>query len=154
MARKGRYKPINPKKYQGDPTNIVWRSQWEALLMRYLDTHPHVVSWSSEEVVIPYISPKDNRYHRYFVDFKVTMKKGEIVETVLIEVKPFAQTQEPNFSKAKKLKNGKPTQRYYNEVATFSINTAKWKAAREYCADRGWHFLIFTEYELGLKKRK
>ena len=31
---------------------------------------------------------------------------------------------------------------------------AKWDAAKEVCEDRGWEFAIFTEYELGLKKRK
>ncbi|AGR47787.2 head completion protein [Sinorhizobium phage phiM7] len=154
MARKGRYKPINPKKYKGDPTNIVWRSQWEALLMRYLDLHPHVIEWSSEEIVIPYISSVDGRWHRYFVDFYAKMKKGDKVETVLIEVKPHAQTKPPDISKAKMLKSGKPGMRYLNEVKTWAINSSKWSAAREYCADRGWHFLIFDEYSLGIKKRK
>lgn len=154
MAKKGRYRPINPGKYKGDPTNIIYRSKWEALLMRYVDQHPHVIEWSSEEVIIPYIHPKDGRYHRYFVDFFVKMKKGDRVESVLIEVKPHAQTIPPDFNKAKKLKSGKPTQTYYNAVATYAINTAKWKAAEEYCLDRGWKFLKFTEYDLGIKKRK
>lgn len=154
MARKGKFKPKNPHKYEGDVTNIVWRSQWEALFMRYVDMHPHVVKWSSEEVVIPYISPVDGRWHRYFMDFKVTMKKGDVTQTVLVEVKPHKQTLPPDISKAKMLKGGKPGMRYLNEVKTYGINQAKWEAAREYCADRGWTFLIFTEYELGLKNRR
>lgn len=154
MARKGTYKPKNPQKYKGDPTNIVYRSGWEALLMRYLDMHPHIVEWSSEEVVIPYISPVDGRYHRYFVDFYAKMQKGDKTETVLIEVKPNVQTRPPDLSKAKKLKNGKPGMRYLYEVKTWGVNEAKWKAAREYCADRGWHFLIMDEYSLGIKKSR
>ena len=29
---KGRYKPINPSKYKGNPTNIIYRSSWELKL--------------------------------------------------------------------------------------------------------------------------
>jgi hypothetical protein len=152
LARKGKYKPKYPRKYKGDASNIIWRSRWEALVMRYLDLHPHVIEWSSEEVVIPYLSPIDGRWHRYFVDFKVVMQKGEKRETVLIEVKPFKETIPPDINKAKTLKSGKPNARYLYEVKTWGINSAKWAAAEEYCADRGWHFLKFTEYELGLKR--
>jgi hypothetical protein len=48
---KGFFKPKNPKKYRGDPTNIIYRSGWELKLMLYLDDHKEVVSWGSEEVV-------------------------------------------------------------------------------------------------------
>lgn len=153
-SKKGFYKPVNPKKYRGDPTEIVYRSRWEALLMRYLDLHPHVIEWSSEETIIPYVSPVDGRWHRYFVDFYAKLKKGDKTESVLIEVKPYAQTIEPDVTKAKFLKNGKPSTRYLYEVKTWGVNQAKWKAAEEYCADRGWHFLKFTEYELGIKRKK
>jgi len=33
----------------------------------------------------------------------------------------------------------------------YGINSAKWKAAQEYCADRGWDFVIITEKELRLR---
>src|SRR6056297_545767 len=108
MAYKGRFKPKNPKKYMGDPTNIIYRSRWELLLMSYCDRHPHVVEWASEEVVIPYRSPIDGRIHRYFPDFLVKRinKKG-IKETILIEVKPEYQTVPPQVQSRK-------TQRYLN----------------------------------------
>jgi hypothetical protein len=61
----------------------------------------------------------------------------------LIEVKPYHQTQEPK-------KQQRKTKRYINEVKTYGINIYKWKAAKEYCADRGWTFQILTERELGL----
>jgi hypothetical protein len=146
----GKFKPKNPKKYDGDYTNIVYRSRWEALLMRYCDMHPHVISWSSEETIIPYRSPVDGRMHRYFMDFKVTIQKGEHKETLLIEVKPYAQTIPP---KGKNLKNGQPSLRLLEDLKTYAVNQAKWAAAREVCAERGWTFKIFTEYELGIKKR-
>lgn len=145
MAYKGKFKPQNPKKYMGDPSNIIYRSRWELLLMRYLDKHPHVLEWGSEELIIPYLSPIDGRYHRYFPDFLVKRinKKG-IKETVLIEVKPEYQTVPPK-------RQDRVTQRYLNEVKTWGVNEAKWKAAEEYCKDRGWIFQIMTERHLGIK---
>lgn len=143
---KGYFKPKYPQKYRGDSRNIIYRSRWELKLMNDLDNHPGVISWSSEEVVIPYRSPIDGRVHRYFVDFLVTtINKQGIKETSLIEVKPAAQTRQPV------LKEGKTKSRQYiQEVMTWGVNEAKWKAAIEYCKDRGWAFKIFTEKELGL----
>jgi hypothetical protein len=66
---KGRYSPKNPGKYKGDPTGIIYRSLWERKLMVYLDENKSIIQWSSEEIAIPYISPLDIRYHRYFPDF-------------------------------------------------------------------------------------
>jgi hypothetical protein len=105
-----------------------------------LDADKDVIEWSSEEIVIPYKSPVDGRYHRYFVDFFVRNKDG----CYLLEVKPFHQTQPPRVSK-------KRTKRYINEVATYAVNDAKWKAARLYCQQRGWRFQLMTENELGIK---
>ena len=142
---KGFFKPKNPKKYQGNPTNIVYRSRWELKLMMYLDDHKDIISWSSEEIIIPYRSPIDGKIHRYFPDFKVTKinKEGQ-KETALIEVKPASQTKPPE-------RQNKVTRRYITEVKTWGINEAKWKAAQSYCLDRGWSFHIFTERELGIK---
>jgi hypothetical protein len=143
---KGFFKPRNPQKYKGDPTNIIYRSRLELIVMSKFDTHPDVLQWNSEEITIPYKSPVDGKIHRYFPDFWVKKKNhsdGRIVE-VLIEVKPAAQTKPPV------IQTGKPTRRYLNEVYTWGINDAKWKAARNYCADRKWEFQIITEKELGL----
>jgi hypothetical protein len=145
MAYQGYFKPINPQKYKGNPSNIIYRSGWELKLMAYLDKHPDVIQWSSEEIVIPYRSPIDGRVHRYFPDFYVKKKNIDgSIETSLIEVKPAAQTKPP-------VKKTKLTRQYINEVTTWGINEAKWKAAKEYCDDRKWSFLIFTEKELNIK---
>lgn len=146
MAYKGRFKPDNSKKYKGDPTNIVYRSMWELKFMRYLDSHDSILEWASEEIVIPYYSPVDKKMHRYFVDFYVKYqdKNGQI-NTMLVEIKPAIQTKEP-------VKKEKVTRKYINELKTFGVNTAKWKAATEYCADRNWQFKIMTEKELGIGK--
>lgn len=146
MAYKGVFRPNNPKKYKGDPSNIIYRSRWELVLMTRLDAHPDVLEWSSEEVVIPYRSPIDNRVHRYFVDFYVKKRNASDgkIETVLIEVKPKAQTKPPAVQK-------KATRRYITEVQTWGVNSAKWNAAEKFCQERGWKFQIFTEDHLGLK---
>lgn len=149
----GYFRPTNPSKYRGDPTNIVYRSSWELRLFMYLDNHPSVTSWGSEEVIIPYKSPIDGRWHRYFPDIYVEQINinGE-KQKLLIEIKPSAQTVPPDPSKAKTAK-GRHSRRYLNEVMTWGVNDAKWKAAREYCADRGWHFQIMTEKHIyGTKK--
>lgn len=145
MAYKGRFKPKNPQKYLGNPTNIIYRSLWEAKLMKYLDDHPDVLGWASEEIVIPYRSPLDGKRHRYFPDFYVKRRVNGLVKETLIEVKPKAQTIAP------KKKNGRPTARFIREVRTYGVNEAKWKAASDFCKDRGWDFKIMTEHELGIK---
>lgn len=146
MAYKGVFRPNNPSKYRGDPSNIIYRSRWELICMQKFDNHPDVLEWSSEELAIPYRSPMDGRIHRYFPDFIVKQKTRDgIIETVMIEVKPLKQTQPP------KVMQGKPTRRYINEVYTWGINSAKWEAAEKYCINKGWRFIKITERELGLK---
>ena len=141
-AYSGKFKPKNPHKYVGDPTNIIYRSSWECRFMHHFDVSDWCINWSSEELVVPYISPVDNQWHRYFVDFviKVKNEKGEI-KIWMIEVKPKKQTKEPEIKK-------RVTKQYITEVVTWGVNQAKWKAAEEYCLDRGWKFVIFTEDQL------
>ncbi len=140
MFHKRKYTPIFPEKYTGDPTNIIMRSSWETMFASWCDKNPSVVKWSSEETIIPYRCPTDNHIHRYFVDFKITVNTGK---TYLVEVKPYKQTQLPEYP-------GKRTKRYLIESLTFMKNQAKWEAATNYAKDRGWEFKIITEHELGL----
>jgi hypothetical protein len=148
MAYKGKYKPQKPEKYLGDHKNIVYRSLWERKFMVFCDTNESVLSWGSEEVIVPYISPKDNRKHRYFVDFIVeTINKDGNREVTLVEIKPKSQCCEP---KEKKTKN----RRYLKEVMTYGVNQAKWKAATNFAEDRGWKFKVLTEDNLFPKKGK
>jgi hypothetical protein len=140
MFHKRKFIPIFPEKYTGDPTNIIMRSSWETRFASWCDKNPSVLKWSSEETIIPYKCPTDNRIHRYFVDFKITVTTGR---TYLVEVKPKTQTQPPIYP-------GKRTQRYLQESLAFIKNQAKWQAANEFAKDRGWEFKIITEHELGL----
>jgi hypothetical protein len=111
--------------------------------MMHLDVNANVIQWSNEEIIIPYLSPADNRYHRYFPDFFVRIKnqKESTTEALILEVKPKSQTTPPKVQ-------SKPTRRYIREVVTYGVNEAKWKAATEYCKDRGWQFKIVTEQDI------
>ena len=139
----GIFRPRNPQKYVGNVNNIVYRSSWECRVMNWLDRNPDILSWASEELIIPYKSPVDGRTHRYFPDFLVKVKTKEgAVKTMVLEVKPKRQTIAPT--------QQRKTKKYINEVITYGVNQAKWKYAQEYCADRGWEFKILTEEHLGL----
>ena len=140
MFHKRKFIPIFPEKYTGDPSNIIMRSSWETRFASWCDKNPSVLKWNSEETIIPYKCPTDNRIHRYFVDFKIYVNTGK---TYLVEVKPKTQTQPPIYP-------GKRTQRYLQESLAFMKNQAKWEAANEFAKDRGWEFKIITEHELGL----
>lgn len=144
MFHKRKFSPVFPEKYVGDPTNIIMRSSWETQFANWCDKNPSIIKWSSEETIVPYRCPTDNKIHRYFVDFKITTVNGK---TYLVEVKPKQQTMPPVYP-------GKRTQKYLTESVTFMKNQAKWKAATEFAKDRGWEFKIITEYELGLKTAK
>jgi len=110
-----------------------------------------VVWWQSEEVVVPYYSPIDGKRHRYFPDVIVhTKPPGGEPKTIMIEIKPDGQTRPPDRSKMKTAK-GRVSRRYLNEVKTYGVNEAKWKAAKMFCAQRGWEFQIYTEKTLGIK---
>lgn len=141
----GRFKPNHPEKYIGNPRNIVYRSSWEFSYMRKLDNDPNVVNWASEEFHIGYpdpLDPEQRRWKRYFPDFFVKRKniKGKI-ETFVIEIKPEAQTKVPKQGK-------KQTKKFITEAATYARNSAKWEAAKLWCAKNGATFLILTEKEL------
>lgn len=147
MPYKGKYKPKNPNKYTGDPTNIIYRSLWERRFMLFCDTKDAVLEWGSEELFIPYKSPIDGRMHRYFVDFVIKTKNKEgFNETRLIEIKPKKQCSAPSKPKRK-------TKNYLNEVKTWCINSAKWSAAKEFAENRGWKFQIITEDILFARKK-
>lgn len=146
MARyhQGKYKVKHPEKYKGDPTDVIYRSSWELKFMNWCDANSAVIEWSSETTVIPYVCPTDNRPHRYFIDFKIRVKTKDGIKTYLVEIKPDKQTRPPETPKRR-------TKQYINEVMTWGKNEAKWRYAREYCKDRGYEFVILTEFHLGIK---
>lgn len=146
MAYSGKFQPSYPRKYKGDPTNIIYRSLWERRFMVYCDLNENILEWGSEEIALPYRSPIDNRVHRYFPDFYIKVKESNgQIKKYIIEIKPKKQTVEPKVQKRK-------TKSYIYEVYEYVKNQAKWKAAEEFCRDRMWEFKILTEEDLGINK--
>ena len=119
---KGRYRPRNPQKYDGNLSSIIYRSGWERLFMMYCDKQPNILKWSSEEISIPY--EFEGKRRSYYPDFLIEMidSTGETVRR-LIEIKPKYQK-------------------------SWKQNKAKWSSAREYCDVAGLEFLVLTEDEL------
>jgi hypothetical protein len=143
---KGRFRVLNPAKYKGDITTVIYRSLWELRFMKWCDQSPSIIEWGSETVIIPYVSPVDRKVHRYFVDFYIKVKsKNNTTEKYLIEIKPEKFTKPPEIPK-------KRTKRFIDEVFQYGVNEAKWKAAFEFCTDRNMKFLVLTEKDLGLSK--
>lgn len=111
--------------------------------MMYVDKHPQIEWWASEEMCIEYLSPVDSRKHRYFPDFIIKTIDGVVT---MIEIKPKVQCEAPTpTTKSGKQKNKK---QYINEVMTYGVNQAKWAAAENYCNKRGWRFKVMTESDL------
>ena len=145
MAYKGKYKVRCPYKYKGDPTKVIYRSLWELKFMRYCDSNINILEWGSEEMYVWYRSPVDNRPHRYFPDFYIKTKESSgKIKKYIIEVKPKRQTKPP-------AKPKRQTKGYLREAFEYAKNQAKWKAANEWCIDRGFEFKVLTENELGIK---
>ncbi len=71
----------------------------ELRFMKWCDSSEKILQWSSEEVIIPYISPIDNKRHRYFPDFLIQTAKGWF----LIEVKPQIESRPPKKKLVEKL---------------------------------------------------
>lgn len=140
MSYKGKFSPKNPQKYIGDHRKIIYRSSWECRVMDYIDKNPDFISWSSEEMCVPYISPVDGKRHRYFPDFIVKVNTKDGIKTMMIEVKPEKQSRPPQ-------QKTRMTKQYIQEVVTWGVNQAKWKSAIEYCKDRNWQFMVMTSVD-------
>lgn len=141
-----RFVPQNPKKYIGDYHNIIARSMWEIKLMKWCDNNPSVIKWNSEDVVVPYFSSADGKMRNYHVDFLVQYKTNTgDTSTLLIEVKPYAQTIKPVKGRRKK------PETYLQECYTYQVNQDKWAAASLWAKSNGMKFILMNEYDLGIR---
>lgn len=141
-----RFIPKNPQKYKGDINNIVSRSSWEWKLMNFFDMNRAVLTWSSEEIVVPYFFKLDGKMHRYYVDFYFTAYDSDKnLKKILVEVKPEAQTKPPIPPKRKTEKSMK---NHLDAIVTYHKNMAKWEAATKFCKLNGIEFKIITEKHL------
>ena len=76
------------------------------------------------------------------VDFYVKLRDSSgKIQTYIIEVKPYVQTQPP-------VQKKKVTAGYLKECQTFAVNQAKWKAAEKFAQINGIQFKVMTEKEL------
>lgn len=125
-----------PRKYCGDYP-IIYRSSWEFNYMISLERNQNVEKWSSESLIIEYYLNEKidgkiiKKKHRYFPDFMVWMKSGEVF---LLEVKPKSQSP-----------------RLKNQIKTDPVaykNYCKWNAALEYCKKNNIIFKVLTEEQL------
>lgn len=105
----------------------------------------NVVRWSSENIVIPYYYPLDGKMHRYFPDYFVEFSSGK---KIIVEIKPKAETIQPVYKK------GQNKRVFADRMATYTKNISKWGAAKLFCEERGWEFVIFTEDELKALRAK
>jgi hypothetical protein len=147
---------IDENPLNNNVNNLEWVSQKENInkcskitshprRVIQLDLNENILEWSSEEIALPYKSPLDNRIHKYYPDFYVKERLSDgTIKKYIVEIKPKKQTLEPKVQ-------SNITKRYIQEVHTYGINKSKWTQAQEYCKDRGWKFMIFTEHELGIK---
>jgi len=119
-AIRGRYRPVNEHKYQGNIRKITYRSLWERRFMLYCDRSEQIVTWSSEELHIPYYFAEDNKWHNYYPDFVVETSDGR---TIVVEIKPGFQRK-------------------------YKRNQTKWTYAENYCKKHGYEFKVMTEKEL------
>ena len=141
--RQGIFTPKNQNKFIG--SKAVYRSGLELKFFRFCDDNPNVLEWGSENIIVPYISPLDNRAHRYYVDNYIAIKEGSEVVKYLVEIKPSKQTKPPTTKYRKR-------QHLIYEQKQYVINQAKWKAAKEFCKKKGFTFIILTEKELIFKR--
>jgi hypothetical protein len=153
---KGKYTPSNPDKYLGDPAKIIYRSSWELSAMLFFDAHHSVVGWMSEGLPtnhvhtglngIPYRNPFTGRWTFYVPDFFIISINNQKQKTMqVIEVKPFDEVPPAMTGFTGKVNEMKQARQM--------LNAAKYAAAMQYCAARGWQFRVMTEKDMfGLKK--
>tara|TARA_X000001382_G_C3139777_1_gene169167 strand:+ start:557 stop:1027 length:471 start_codon:yes stop_codon:yes gene_type:complete len=139
--KKGVYRPIYRQKFKGKKYP-VYRSSWELHFFRWCDYNNKVLEWTSEGIVVPYISPLDTKTHRYFVDNSLVLNQQGKYVKYLVEIKPYSQTLKPVMRGRKKQST------FLHEQATYDVNQAKWKAANQWAVAHGYKFLILTENEL------
>ena len=141
--RQGIFVPKNPNKFIG--SKAIYRSGLELKFFRFCDDNKNVVKWGSENVIVPYYSPLDNKGHRYYVDNYIEILEGNKLTKYLVEIKHSRETKPPKT----KYRNRK---HLLYEQKTFVTNQAKWEAARKFSKKKGYKFIILTEKELILKR--
>lgn len=131
----GIYKPKNPNKYIGN-TPPIFRSSIELKFFKFCDDNTNVISWSSENIIIPYFDSVTNKWRKYYVDNFVKIQEGNNIKKYLIELKDIKATKKPESKRGKKKAN------LLFEEATYKTNLCKWNFAKKFCKDHNMEFLL------------
>jgi len=161
----GIYVPRHPEKVVGG--QIVYRSGWELAFARWCDDNPGVIEWGGEPVAIQYRNPSAINFeecrkvgadpmnplnwpiNNYYPDFYLKIRDDDAESgerRLLIEIKPFYQTERPiPPPSTAKLNEQK---RYVNSAKTYATNKQKWDSAIKWCNLHGFEFKVYTEITL------
>lgn len=139
-TKNGIYTPFNKEKYIGKALPH-YRSSWQLKAFISIDKNPKIIKWGSEAIIIPYIdSTRNYSSHRYIVDLFFQIKDiNNIIQTWLIEIKPYNQSVSPTISKRKS------QAKLLAEQLIVENNQCKWKAAINFCKSKNWHFGVWTQ---------
>lgn len=130
------------KSYNESTNQVLAKSNLELKAFMYFDNSNNTTKWSLEPFAIKYVSPKDNKIHRYYPDCFVEMSDNKFI----VEIKSSNETMKPK--KPKKITT-KSKKNYNKALQTFAINQAKWLSAREFCKKNNLKFIIITEKQIG-----
>lgn len=139
--KQGYFTPRNIDKYKGEYP-IIYRSSWERKFCDWCDHNEDVVIWMSEPFHIKYFNILDQKFHKYYPDFFITMKRGDSTQSYLVEVKPKAQLTKP---KEPKRKTKKAMLNYKNAYVTYVRNLCKTDAMQKIAEQRNYKVMLLTE---------
>jgi hypothetical protein len=140
--------------FPGKWTQYSWSGvTWDRIHTQRFDTTRYwkYIDWKAETFneLKPVFATVDELYqldtlNSTLGDYIKVKESNGLTKKYIIEIKPQKQTIEPKVPKRK-------TKSYIYEVVEYAKNQAKWKAAEEWCLDRGYEFKVLTENELGIK---
>ena len=139
--KQGYYNPINSHKYIG-AFPIIYRSSWERKFCHWCDHNEDVISWSSEPFKVSYYNILDKKYHNYFPDFYVKMKKENTYEEYVVEIKPKSQLQKPI---PPKRNTKKALENFKYGYETYVRNLCKTEALNKLAKQRNFKIMLLTE---------
>jgi hypothetical protein len=142
--KQGYYRVLNTDKYTGDLTKVIYRSSWEAQFMRFCDTNPNIIGWTSEpDLACNYYDPLLKKMRKYYIDFAIVAQDNDgNISKWFIEIKPNKQIVPPTTPKRM---TDKQTANFLHNAKAYIVNQAKFEAAKQFAAERGFKFGIVTE---------
>lgn len=142
--RQGYFRPINPNKYVGDTSKIIYRSSWEKKFMVFCDVNEKVVAWNSESIQVPYLNPIENAVRTYNLDFYFKVREEDgTYKDYIAEIKPAKKLEKPILPTTRLTE--KRVEAHTYQMKEYIINMHKFQAAQQWATERGWEFMLITE---------